>query len=795
MFNNNLTTGFRHLWKHRAFTLVNILGLAVGMTACFLIFLYVRFESSYDSFHHDADRIYRVVADIKTPTETIHADGPSWPMLPAMVSQFPEIAISVQVVESSLLVRKGDIKFQEEHSLFAGPSFFQLFNFPLLAGDPATALRDPFSIVFSESAAKKYFGGENPIGKTLMLAQKGWPVKVTGLMKDLPENSEFRADMIVSMSTETDHLNRGVADEWEWNSYHPLCFVRFSPGTDVAALEKRLPNFVASVEASQIKKQESHTVLSLEKLTDIHRYSSRGVNAVPANKTIGLFALISIFILLIACINFVNLATARAAERAKEVGIRKVVGARYLQLALQFLGESVVVCLVAFGLTAIFVSLLIPEFNQLAGKMISKGLFEHSTDILYLLGTSLAVSVLAGIYPALVLAAFKPTMVLKGRFTTGNQGNLLRKSLVVIQFSLSTGFIIATMVVHQQLRYMQEKDLGFAKDQLMIINTEGDPSGPAFQQSIKGIPGVRSTSLASCVPGNEDFMIDCGIENKQGALQAANLDSYFVDWDYIGQYQIRMAAGRAFDRAFSSDTTQSMIINETAAKLFGYARPEDAVGRRFKQIGREGRIIGVMKDFHYRSLQEEIKPLAMRIEPEACFLVSVKVATQNLPATIKQITSKWNAVIPKRPFLYYFLDEHFESHYRSEQRFSALFFNFTLLAILISCMGLFALSSYSTLQRTREVAVRKVMGASVHQLVRLLSGDFLKLVMIAFLIASPLAWWFMQSWLSRFAYRTTIGWEDFFTGAAVTVMIALSTIAYQSIRAATANPVSSLRSE
>src|SRR5579862_241879 len=486
MFLHQLTIAFRYLRKHLGFTLINIAGLSVGMAACYLIFLYVRFERSYDTFHPGAERIYRVAADIKTPSETIHADGPAWPMLPAMTARFPEIASSVRTIESSLLVRRGTIKFQEERSLFASPAFFQLFNFPLLQGDPATALRDPFSIVFSASAAKKYFGTANPMGQTLLLAQKGWPVKVTGIMKDLPENSLFRADMIASMSTETDFLNRGVGDDWEWYSYHPLAFVQLKAGTDPRSLVRRFPEFVASVEGEQMKKQNAQTALLLENLTDIHLYSTRGVNAVPASRIVNLFAVVAAFVLLIACINFVNLATARATERAKEIGIRKVAGARRGQLARQFLTESLLISLCAGALAAILVALLIPEFNQLAGKTVTTGLFEHPAELLYLGEAVLLVGIVAGIYPALILAAFEPTVVLKGQFSTGQRGSMLRRILVFVQFGLSTGFIIATLVVHHQLRYMQQKDLGFAKDQLMVINTEQDPAGPAFEQSLQG---------------------------------------------------------------------------------------------------------------------------------------------------------------------------------------------------------------------------------------------------------------------------------------------------------------------
>ena len=795
MLKNYFTLALRNLWKRRGFSAINILGLSVGMTACFLIFLYVHFELSYDSFHRKADRIYRVVCDIKTPSETIMADGPAWPVLPNMKSRFPEIESAVRTVRTSLLVRTGDIKFQEENSLFADPAFFQIFDFPLLKGDPATVLKDPFSVVFSESAAKKYFGNTNPVGQTILLAQKAWPVKVTGLMKDLPENSQISADMIVSMTTETKNLNAGVEDYWEWSDYHPICFILLKPGTHPQALVNKFPAFIENVEGAEMKKQQMKTSLSLEPLKDVYLRSTRNGYRNVGTKNVRLFSFVALIILLIACINFVNLTTARAAERAREVGIRKVIGAVRSELARQFLGESLILCFIAFLLTVISAALLIPEFNLLSGKTISHGVFEHPSFIFLLLLSALFVGLLAGLYPAFVLSSFKPAMVLKGRFSTSVRGKTLRKSLVLVQFTLSTGFIITTLIVYKQLNFMREQDLGFNKDQMMVINTEGDPGRIAFQQSLKGIPEVLSTSLASNVPATNDYTINCEIENAKGDLQAANMDSYFVDWDYISQYQIKIVAGRAFSREFGTDTTQAMLINEAAAKMLGYRSPIEAVGRRFKQFDRVGKIVGVMKDFHFHSLQHEIQPLAMRIEPDACFLVSVKIATRNLSGTISAIRDKWNSIIPRRPLLYYFLDEYFDKQYRSEERFGRLFLYFTILAIFISCMGLFGLASYSTLQRTREIAVRKVMGASVQSIIRLLSQDFLTLIMISFLIAAPVAWWLMHLWLRDFAYRITIGWWTLILSGLLALFIAMVTISFQAIQAAKANPVNSLKAD
>ena len=795
MLKNYFTLALRNLWKRRGFSAINILGLSVGMTACFLIFLYVHFELSYDSFHRKADRIYRVVCDIKTPGETILADGPAWPVLPNMKSRFPEIESAVRTVRSSLLVRTGDIKFQEENSLFADPAFFQIFDFPLLKGDPATVLKDPFSVVFSESAAKKYFGNRNPVGQTILLAQKAWPVKVTGLMKDLPENSQISADMIVSMTTETKNLNAGVEDYWEWSDYHPICFILLKPGTHPQALVNKFPAFIENVEGAEMKKQQMKTSLSLEPLKDVYLRSTRNGYRNVGTKNVHLFSFVALIILLIACINFVNLTTARAAERAREVGIRKVIGAVRSELARQFLGESLILCFIAFLLTVISAAWLIPEFNLLSGKTISHGVFEHPSFIFLLLLSALFVGLLAGLYPAFVLSSFKPAMVLKGRFSTSVRGKTLRKSLVLVQFTLSTGFIITTLIVYKQLNFMREQDLGFNKDQMMVINTEGDPGRIAFQQSLKGIPEVLSTSLASNVPATNDYTINCEIENAKGGLQAANMDSYFVDWDYISQYQIKIVAGRAFSREFGTDTTQAMLINEAAAKMLGYRSPIEAVGRRFKQFDRVGKIVGIMKDFHFHSLQHEIQPLAMRIEPEACFLVSVKIATRNLSGTISAIRDKWNSIIPHRPLLYYFLDEYFDKQYRSEERFGRLFLYFTILAIFISCMGLFGLASYSTLQRTREIAVRKVMGASIQSIIRLLSQDFLTLIIISFLIAAPVAWWLMHQWLRDFAYRITIGWWTLILSGLLALFIAMITISFQAIQAAKANPVNSLKAD
>ncbi len=385
--------------------------------------------------------------------------------------------------------------------------------------------------------------------------------------------------------------------------------------------------------------------------------------------------------------------------------------------------------------------------------------------------------------------------MLKGRFATGTKGIFLRKALVVTQFTISIAFIIATFIVNEQLKFMRSQDLGFSKDQVMVFNTDGDPARDAFKQAVAELPGVKMTAMSSSVPGGSNPGAYSEIQNKKGDLQVANLDLYFVDWDYIPLMKIKMLAGRAFDRSFQSDTTHSMILNQAAVKMFGYSSPEQAIGRRFKQWGREGTIIGVMKDFHFHGLQQEIKPLSMRIEPQGTPLVCVNVSTTDLPKTIAAIGDKWKTLIPTKPFSYYFMDEFFDKQYRGEERFGKLFLDFAVLAIFISCLGLLGLASYSTIQRTKEIGIRKVMGASVTNIVNLLSKDFLVLVFISFLIASPIAWGFMHHWLKDFAYRKPIDVWVFVLACLMALLIALATISVQAIRSAVANPVKSLRSE
>ena len=794
MLKNYFKIAFRNLWRHKGFSFINIMGLTVGMAACFLIFLYIKFELSYDDFHEKKDRIYRMVADIKTPTEVIHSGGPSFAAPPNAKDEFAEIEAYVRMIQdNNLLIRKGDIKFQEENAMWADSAFFKIFDFKLLKGNPKTVLKEPFSIVFSETSAKKYFGNEDPMGKTVLITGEAHPATVTGVMKDMPENSQIKGDVLLSMNTIIKQWNHSL--DSQWGNYGAQAYVLLKQGTDPKNLQARFPSFLERRNGTEMKKSQMFATLFLEPLTDVYLRSTRNGSAKGNINNVYIFSLVAIFILLIAAINFVNLTTARSAERAKEVGIRKVVGAGRPQLARQFIGESIIICCIAFLLALLLSAIMLPSFNKLAGKIISHGIFEHGQYVFSLFLAALGIGLVAGIYPALVLSSFRPVMVLKGRFATGTKGILLRKGLVVAQFSISIALIIGTIVVYNQMNYMRSRELGFSKDQMIVMDTNGDPAKEAFNQALRTIPSVKATALSSSAPGTGNPGAYSEIENIKGDLQIANLDLYYADFDYIPLYKIKVVAGRAFSREFATDTTEAMVLNEAAVKMFGYNSPQQAVGKRFKQWGREGKIIGVVKDFHFKGLQEPIKPLSMRIEPGGSNLVSANVVAANLPATIAAIESKWKQLLPNRPFSYFFLDEFFDKQYRSEERFGKLFLNFAILAIFISCLGLLGLASYSTMQRTKEIGIRKVMGASVSGIINLLSKEFLTLVVLSFFIAMPVAWYFMHTWLKDFAYRTNISWWVFVLAAALALLIAVMTVSFQAIKAAIANPVKSLRTE
>ncbi|WP_300603389.1 ABC transporter permease [Niabella sp.] len=795
MIKNYIKTAWRGLIRNKAFSLINILGLAVGMTACFIIYIYVGFERSYDTFHIKADRIYKVVADVKTPTETITTQGvTSAPVSINLKRDFPEVQEAVRFTGDGYLLRKGDVFFQEKKSVLADSSLFDVFDFPLVAGNKKTALKEPMSIVLSQTTAKKYFGNADPLGQQVLLTGAAINATITGVMKDIPENSQIKADMFVSMSSYRQIYGVPTADS-EWTNHAFYTYILLKPGADAKKLAGKFPAFMEYHHGKQARELQMQDYLSLEPLRDVYLRSKRDGFVSGSINNVYIFSVIAVFILLIACINFINLTTARSAERAKEVGVRKVAGAARLQLAGQFIGESVMIALMAFVLALILLSMLMPLFNQLAGKIITPGIFHDPLHVLELFILSLTIGVIAGIYPSFVLSSFKPVNVLRGYLVTGAQRLLLRKGLVIFQFAISIILIVGTIVVATQLAYMRSQDLGFNKEHTLFINTNFDKNKDRFKQSLAGIPGVLSSCYSAFIPGGGNTSAYSELENKNGEMQKTNMDLYFVDFDYMRQYQLHLVAGRAFSPAFKTDSTQAMVINETATRALGYVTPKDAVGKNYNQWGSKGKIIGVVKDFHFQSLLQPVKPLTMRYNKDAFAMISVKLSSKNLSGTVKNIEKQWQQIIPNRPFEYAFLDQFFDEQYHAEDRFSNLFFNFAILAIFISCLGLLGLSLYSTLQRTKEIGVRKVLGAGATNIVLLLSSGFLKLVLVAFVIALPVAWVGMNKWLEGFAYHIRITWWMFALAGLAAVLVAFLTISVQALKAALANPVRALRSE
>lgn len=796
MVSNYFKIAFRNLWKHKTFSAINIAGLAAGLTACFFILSYVYFERSYDNFHGKADRIVRLSDDVITPTETLSNGISVFPAGPAIAQEFPEVEAFARVAVNELILTNGDKKFLEPDCLLADSAFFSMFDFRLLKGNATSVLTQPYSVVLSERTARKLFGKVDPVGKGVLipLEDTSVMVTVTGVMDAFPENSQLKADAVVSMSTMSALYAENMAN---WTNHSPYTYLLLKPGTDYKTLEAKFPAFLERRIGEMMDKYQMHYTYRLIPLKDVYlNWGYRAYAGITGSKSnVRIFTVVAIMILLIACFNFVNLSTARAAERAREVGVRKVVGAGQHQLVMQYLGESVLLCLFAFVLSVTLCLLLSPLFNQLAGKTIFQQSLLGNTALLYLFLGAIATGVLAGTYPAWVLSSFRPVKVLKGRVTAGKSGVSMRKGLVVAQFTISLALIIATIVVYKQMRFMQQQDLGFQPDQTIVVTTGAIPGAESFRHAVQELPGVLSASRSSSAPGRDHTSAYSEMENAQGDFQKSNIDLYFVDFSFIPQYQLKLVAGRAFSTAFPTDSTQAMVLNEAAVKMLGYASPEAAIGRRFKQWGREGKVIGVLKDFHYHSLQQQIQPLTMRIEPGSWPLLSVKVKAAKFPETLAAIESTWNRQVAGRPFDYRLLDEGFNRQYQQDERFGTLFLYFSVLAIFISCLGLLGLVAYSTVRRAKEIGIRKVLGASAASVMLLLSREFVVLIGIAAVIAIPLVWYGMQQWLNGYAYRTSLSWWVFALAGAFTLVVALVTVSFHSLKAAFTNPVKSLQAE
>ncbi len=801
MFKNYLKTAFRNIRKHSGHSVINIAGLAVGMACSVLIMLFVFDELGYDRFNENYDRIWRVTRKWFNADGAVnlHLGQVAPPIGPLLKNDFPEILHAVRLIQTEgLLVNSGPVFFEEDRFFFAEEDVFDVFSFEMTAGDPATALAEPFGVVITTETARKYFGGEDPVGKTITIQASGQSgdLQVTGVVEPLPAASHFHPDFLGSFKT----FEAIVGDEElrSWSSNNYATYLLLPRGFDIGRLEARLDEFI---DRHTSPGRSAETKLELQPLVDIHLRSHLD-SEIEANgdiRYVALFSIIAFFVLLVACVNFMNLATARSAGRAREVGLRKVVGALRGQLVRQFLGESVLTAVVSLAAALGIVLLALPAFNRFVGRELALDVAGNGSLVLFLAGITVFVGVVSGLYPALFLSGFRPVRALKGLAEGGAGGLTFRKALVVFQFAISIVLIVCVGIVSGQLRYMRAKDLGFSKEHVVVL-----PSSPAMIMNLEGFktrllanPDILGVSAAKRVPSGRlldsaQARLLTGEERQSLDFRIANL---LVDYDYIPTYGIGMAAGRNFSREMGTDATQAFIINEAASRRIGWSSPAEAVGQGFEYGRRRGQIIGVVKDFHFESLHQEISPIVMYLSQSDMARISVRIAPRDIPRTLAFLEGVWAEMRPNRPFSYFFVDESFDRLYKSEETLGRIFRTFAWLSVGIGCLGLFGLASYSAERRTKEIGIRKVLGASVSGLTVLLAKEFTRWVLVANLVAWPVAYLAMSRWLRNFAYRADIGLGAFLTAGGLALAVALLTVSTQAVKTALADPVRSLRYE
>ena len=799
MFQNFFKIAVRNLSRQKMYSLINISGLALGMAGSLLMFAFVINELSYEDFHRHKDQIYRVAIEFGQGENTMKLAGAMPALGPALADELPEVLQAVRFQrETKTVLKYGDKEFREDRFFFTDSSVFQVFTFPLISGDPATALRAPFSVVISEEIARKYFGSEEAVGKVLQYMDQ-YEFHVTGVMQDVPPNTHLKPDFLASFAS----LDKIAKVEHPWNQFgtaYTYLFVHKK-----AALPELQTKIKAVFQKHTNEQFAGMFSFHLQPIGDIYLTSKMMGELGPSGNLtyVYLFSSIALLVLLIACLNFVNLSTARSFRRAKEIGLRKVLGATRTQLAKQFLGESLIFTSIALVFSLLLFEMLFPRLTEFLGTKMVVDYFRNFYFYLTLAGIMIFVSLVAGLYPALFLSRYAPVQTLKNIFSPDMASALFRKILVVTQFAISIFLLVGTFVVYRQLHFMQETDLGFNKDNVVLVSF---PAGDEQMQTtyftlrdeFAKIPGVVSVSGAYTVPGLHNE------EQQSVRLKDSSPDDFImmraigVDYDYVQTLGLEVIKGRNFSKAFATDITNAILINEKAAETLGLADP---VGREVLLPGngtadeRFAKIVGVVRDFHVQSLHTAIEPVFLYINPKRFYTIAVRVRPERLAGTLQALEAAWKAQVPDQPFQYTFLAETYNSLYDSETKTSQMAALFSLLAIYIACMGLLGLASFTAEQRTKEIGIRKVLGATVANVVTLLSNDFVKLVLLANLIAWPVAWYAMNKWLQNFAYRISIEWWVFALAGGLALVIALMTVSTQAVRAAMANPVESLRYE
>ena len=796
MLKNYLLIFWRNMTRNKVYAAINVIGLALGIASCILIYLYVQHELSYDKAFSKHNRIYRVVNDLIVEDEVEKASVTHPALAPGLAADFPEVEAAVRMINRNKQVLRLDEKaITIEHTFYADSNYFQLFDYKLLEGDPRTALQEPNTMVISREVAAKFFN--NPMKamySTFRIGNQSY--KVTGIFEPV-DAAHMRPNVLTSFSTIPAEVRQNFKSNWfGTNSY---TYVLLHSPSDAAGLQAKLPEFVKTRIAPARGNTTERVELHLQALPDIHLNTDYLWEAFPVGKKsyIYIFSFVGIFILLIASINYMNLATARSAKRAKEVGMRKVVGANRAQLIMQFLSESVILTFFALLFALLVVELMLPTFNNLADKNIPSNYFTEPSFALTMLALVLFIGLIAGSYPALVLSHFKPADILKQSKAPSSGGVLFRKGLVVVQFTISLVLIIGTVVVYSQMHYLKNQDLGFTKEQVLVVDIPGGDTTivnkmPVIKAELLKNPNIAKATTTAMIPGESTGVIIFNVERNH-SMAEKTMNTIFVDYEFLDLMDIQLKGGRNFSRDMSTDQENGFIINEAAAKALGW---EDPIGKRIGFTDTTtGKVIGMVRDFNYASLHNKIEPLVIMLAPKTSGYLMARITPGSFAQTMAHVQDTWARFAPAHPMDYFFLDDSFNQQYRAEEKMLAIFGYFAALTILIACMGLFGLASFTAEQRTKEIGIRKVLGSSVSRIVLLLTQDFALLVCIAILIASPIAWYGMQQWLQDFAYRAPISAWIFILSGLIALAIAILTVSYKATKAAMADPVKALRTE
>jgi putative ABC transport system permease protein len=801
MFKNFFITAWRNIVRNKINTSLNVAGLAIGVVVCLLIGVWLQRELSFDDFHPDADNIFRITNTFKSESETF-SQAPSGVALGAQLpKQLSSLKSACRVFNFEYKFRAGNNQFFEPNTLAVDSNFFSFFGFHLQQGQPSQMLRSPNQIVLSEKTAIKYFGGtQGIIGKTMVMDDQ--LMTVTGVAENPPANSHLRYDIVIPYAN---FRNWAIA-HWKedpdemWVGGWPYTYVQLTDPLKWKEVATQINRVVAKFSEKDWKENKMSYQYFLQPVRDIHLKSHLRYDAANNGSlsTVNIFSIVGIIVLLLACINYINLTTAGAIKRAKETSVRKVVGATKLQLVRQFFLETFIICAIAVILGVVIFKTILQLFSTWIGQTYQFPITPE--NVLIILGCIFFISAVAGIYPAIILSSFNPAVSLKGNFSQGKRGNIIRKSLVVFQFTITIALVASILIISQQMNFIKNKSLGFNGNAVIEVSFNGDENVIKHYASVRN-ELLKSPYILNITKHNANIVGGLGngwttTQNLKGEEVSTSIYRLSVDADYFDTYDMKLAAGRFFSKNIPTDTAKSVLVNEAAVKTFGWQKPENALGKPFGKGEDTRYVIGVVKDFNFESLHKPVDALLIGYARGGnSNNISLKIDAAHIHEAINHLTKTWKSVIPEVPLQYSFVDERIAEQYGSEQKMEGIFYGFSGLSLLIACLGLFGLSTFVVERKVKEIGIRKVLGANVSGIVALLSKDFLKLVLLSMLIASPLAWYFMNNWLQDFAYRINISWWVFVAAGVIALLIALITVSIQSVKAAIANPVKSLRTE